>query len=185
MQKSILLDGRQIKYEIVIRKVKNPRMEFRSGSLVVIAPKRFSGIEEMLVKHKRWIIKRDILIEKANTGKHKVVDEFGSVEAFRNYVEERTSRHTNKLKVKCTHILFRKMKARWGSCSSKGHITINSRMINIPKSYVNYIVFHEVAHLKVRNHSKQFYSVIEKEFSNYKTLDQDLFYSWFVIKDRV
>jgi hypothetical protein len=59
-------------------------------------------------------------------------------------------------------------KTRWGSCSSKGNLNINWRIIFAPFEIVNYLLAHEVAHLKHHNHSKDFWSLVEKYDSNYK-----------------
>lgn len=67
----------------------------------------------------------------------------------------------NKLKIK-------NQKTRWGSCSSKGNININWRIIMAPHQVAAYVIIHELAHLKYLNHSKDFWSFIEEYLPDYK-----------------
>ena len=56
---------------------------------------------------------------------------------------------------------IRSMKSRWGSCSRSGKITLNLRLIHLPEACIEYIVMHELCHLKNLNHSKAFYSFLQ------------------------
>lgn len=54
---------------------------------------------------------------------------------------------------------LRRMKRTWGSCSSKGVITFNSHLVKAPPECIDYVVAHEVCHLKEHNHGKGFYAL--------------------------
>lgn len=56
----------------------------------------------------------------------------------------------------------------WGSCSSKGNINVSVRLFFAPENVVNYVLLHELAHLKHPNHSKDFWDLVEKICPNYK-----------------
>lgn len=71
-------------------------------------------------------------------------------------------------------IKFKKMKSRWGSCSSKGTITLNTMLIKIEKELIDYIVVHELAHLTHMNHSKKFHDLVERYILNAKELNKKL-----------
>jgi len=57
---------------------------------------------------------------------------------------------------------IRLMKSRWGSCSSKGNINLNLRLIQTPMACIDYVIIHELAHLKEHNHSPAYYNLLDK-----------------------
>lgn len=61
---------------------------------------------------------------------------------------------------KPAQLTIRKMKGKWGSCTSKGRITLNSELIKLNDSLVEYVIIHELCHLKHPNHGEGFYSLL-------------------------
>jgi predicted metal-dependent hydrolase len=55
-----------------------------------------------------------------------------------------------------------KMKKRWGSCTGRGVIYLNPGLIKAPSHCIDYIITHELCHLKYPNHGKQFYSLMSR-----------------------
>lgn len=71
--------------------------------------------------------------------------------------------------LKPVKLKIRKMDTRWGSCiPQKNQITLNTRLIHYDSKFLEYVVWHEFAHLIQPNHSKAFYHVIEKYMPDYK-----------------
>ncbi|MFT4967118.1 MAG: putative metal-dependent hydrolase [Candidatus Deianiraeaceae bacterium] len=67
----------------------------------------------------------------------------------------------------------RKMKSCWGSCSSNGKITLALALIHAPLECINYVIFHELCHLKHQNHGKDFYVLqtrINPEWGKHKAM---------------
>lgn len=56
---------------------------------------------------------------------------------------------------------IRKMSRQWGSCSPKGRIALNIGLVHVPNECIDYVVLHELIHLKVHNHSRSFYRVLD------------------------
>lgn len=76
--------------------------------------------------------------------------------------------YANRLDVKASRVQFRDMRQKWGSCSSKGTVTLNSRLTWLDAHLAEYIVCHELAHLIELNHSKRFWAIVEQHMPDYR-----------------
>jgi hypothetical protein len=70
--------------------------------------------------------------------------------------------------VRFKSITIRDQKTRWGSCSSRGTLSFNWRLVMAPQAVQAYVVIHELAHLKQPNHSPAFWQVVAQHFPEYK-----------------
>lgn len=71
-------------------------------------------------------------------------------------------------------VCVRAQKTVWGSCSSKKNLNFNCLLCLLPESVVEYVVVHEVSHLKVMNHSPMFWKEVERLLPDYKTRRKQL-----------
>jgi predicted metal-dependent hydrolase len=69
---------------------------------------------------------------------------------------------------------IRRMKSRWGSCSGKGKITLNSELIRLPDIFIEYVIAHELCHLKHHNHGSGFYELLSELFPNWREIRKKL-----------
>jgi predicted metal-dependent hydrolase len=69
---------------------------------------------------------------------------------------------------------IRKMKARWGSISASGVMTLNLHLIRTPLDCIDYVIMHELCHLKHQNHGKNFHLLEETFTPNCKEINQKL-----------
>lgn len=73
-----------------------------------------------------------------------------------------------------SRVSIKNQKTRWGSCSKKGNLNFNYKMVYLPEDVLNYLIVHELCHLKEMNHSKKFWDLVSQTVPNYKRLRQEL-----------
>lgn len=103
----------------------------------------------------------------------KCYDEFYKFYAS-EYLTKRLNFFSKIMELDYKEVKFRKMKSRWGSCSSLRVITFNSELIKVKKELIDYVVVHELAHLVHMNHSKNFHALVDKYISNSKEIRKEL-----------
>jgi predicted metal-dependent hydrolase len=81
---------------------------------------------------------------------------------------DKTKRYSAILKVEPTSINLKDYKAMWGSCSPKGVVSYNWRIILAPHKIVDYIVVHELCHLIEPNHSSKYWKQVRSVIPDYK-----------------
>ena len=79
-----------------------------------------------------------------------------------------------KLGVATPPLTLSNAQSRWGSCNSRGELRLNWRLLQAPPHIINYVICHELAHLKQMNHSAKFWAVVESLFPNYKAAEKEL-----------
>lgn len=89
-------------------------------------------------------------------------------------VTERLEYFNERYQFSYNKIFIRNTRSRWGSCSSKHNLGFNYRVAKLPAPLVDYIVVHELCHLKEFNHSVAFWALVEKEVPNWKHLRKTL-----------
>lgn len=88
----------------------------------------------------------------------------------RTIFAERLAVHAPRLGVPVPPLRLSSARTRWGSCSHHGGISLNWRLIHMPLPVVDYVVCHELAHLKEMNHSPRFWSVVEQLCPDWRAL---------------
>lgn len=76
--------------------------------------------------------------------------------------------------LKPSKLSFRAQRTRWGSCSSRGHISLNWKIVCHSPSIIDYIIIHELCHLRHMNHSNDFWSAVENYYPSYKVAEKVL-----------
>jgi predicted metal-dependent hydrolase len=92
-------------------------------------------------------------------------------------ISERIRVWSEQMDLRPNAVRFRNQKSRWGSCSSRGNININWRLIGAPLEVIDYILVHELSHLQHMDHSKDFWRLVAKHQPQYleseKWLDEN------------
>ena len=77
-------------------------------------------------------------------------------------------RFADKMSLRPSRITIRAQRTRWGSCSAKGALSLNWRLVQVPKEVRDYIVIHELSHLRQMNHSSRFWKLVEAYCPEYR-----------------
>ena len=91
-------------------------------------------------------------------------------ESARDFILSRLSYHNNFYNFKFNSVRIKNTKSRWGSCSTKKNLNFNYKLIFLPKELADYVIVHELCHLKQFNHSRAFWELVSKAIPDYKEL---------------
>ncbi len=108
------------------------------------------------------------LPKKAELPLNRIIEVWFREQAKIQIVEE-THRLAKKLGVTIGRVSIRDQKTRWGSCSSRGNLNFNWRLLMAPPVVLQYVIIHELSHLEQMNHSRKFWSLVAKRCPDYKT----------------
>ena len=175
MIKIIKLNEKPVKYDLQYKKVKNINLRIKAdGSIYVSANKRIPKkvIDEFILSKADFILKA--LDKYANrqdeSGLKKfTIDEIKALaEKAKAYIPQRVEYYAQIIGVNYGRITIRNQVSRWGSCSAKGNLNFNCLLMLAPFEVVDYVVVHELCHLKEMNHSKIFWNEVEQIIPNYR-----------------
>lgn len=88
----------------------------------------------------------------------------------RSLISERVSHYSAMLGVSGNRIAIKNHQRRWGSCSSLGNLNFNYRLLFLPECLRDYVIVHELCHLKEFNHSERFWREVERVLPHYREL---------------
>ena len=144
-------------------------------SITVRAPQRVTQkeIKRILEKNDSWIQKHiEMLREKqaeAEDVKKLTAEEIKTLaEQALKLIPQIVEYFARQVGVTYGRITIRNQKTRWGSCSSKGNLNFNCLLMLAPTEILDYVVVHELCHRKEMNHSKAFWTEVEKVLPDYR-----------------
>jgi predicted metal-dependent hydrolase len=89
-------------------------------------------------------------------------------ETAKCHIKERVNYYESIIGVKSGKITIKNQKTIWGSCSAKGNLNFNLKLIMMPQYVIDYVIVHEICHLIHFNHSKEFWKMVEEIIPDYK-----------------
>ncbi len=89
-------------------------------------------------------------------------------------IENRLKYYQKIYQVSFRKVSIRNQSARWGSCSSKGNLSFSYKLFLLPPRFCDYVIVHELCHLKEMNHSQNFWSLVAITFPDYKKLRREM-----------
>ena len=166
-----LIEG---KYEWIIKKIDHIKKY----------EKRDVNIEdEVLIFGEVYSIDHEIATALRNRlQKLRTITQENILSSYDRYYKEMASIHIPKrvehfstlMNLYPTNIKYRKMKRRWGSCDSKKELTFNTTLLKLSLELIDYVIVHELAHIKHMNHSKRFHDLVKCYLPNAKELEKKI-----------
>ena len=151
-----------------------------SGDVVVTLPTR-APVEraEMFVQARMpWILQTQAKLKKKFEGKIALKQSRKEYVALKNqalaFTHERIAVYNTHYKFNFGRISIRMQKSRWGSCSRKGNLNFNYKLVHLPIELADYIVVHELCHLKEMNHGQNFWDLVAETVPDHKKLRNTL-----------
>lgn len=152
---------------------KYPMKSYSSGELFMLLGESFSlqfdPLRRCRIHHDERIISLGL---RANDLPHLKKEKLIRLykKAAREKIPERVEYWAGAMGLKPTRLSLRGQKTRWGSCSSKGEISLNWKLVAAPPEAMDYVIIHELAHLKHMNHSAAFWNLVEAYCPEYRGL---------------
>ena len=164
----IKYNGEKIPYTIKKSKIKNLYIHIKEGQVIVKAPVRLQEkyIKEFINKKTKWIYENVKRYEQKPKVEEKL--DIKDIERLKEIIQKSIQKYSKTLEVIPNKIRIKNIKYAWGSCSSKKNITINLKLAKKDEKVIEYVVLHEMCHLKEMNHSNIFWELVEKNMPNYK-----------------
>ena len=156
-------------YELIRSDRRTMSLTVRNGKPLVRAPRCLAKreIDRFVAEHESWIIEQ---LEKKRPMQAEISpeEEKRLRKAAREYLTGRVEFFCSVMGLRPEGITITGARTRFGSCSSRGKISFSYRLMKYPPEAIDYVVVHELAHLRYLNHSKQFYSLIQQYLPDYK-----------------
>ena len=166
-------------YELIKSSRKTLAAEIKQGRLIIRAPHQAADddIRRFIQKNRQWIethLVKSRSREAAAESIPKLTPEelHNLAQQALKVIPARAAYYAPLIGVTYGRITIRNQTSRWGSCSSKGNLNFNWRLIFAPEEVVDYIVVHELAHRKEMNHSRAFYNVVASVLPDYKVQEK-------------
>lgn len=151
----------------------------QEGELIVRAPNRCrkSDIEAFIAEKQDWVLekqremqdrKQQLAQRREAQPEWKEEDYIKARSLARMVFEQKVSLYAQLMQVSYGRISIRDQKTRWGSCSARGNLNFNWRLILAPEEVLDYVVVHELAHRKEMNHSERFWAQVAAVLPDYR-----------------
>ncbi len=181
MEKKTILQNRTIAYTLrKSRRARRMRLSVhRDGSVAVTMPYGLGeNIAEIFIAEKAdWLIKKLAFFKRFEGGpaaRYDHKDYLEHKESARTLILQKADDLAKRHGYCYNRINIKNQKTRWGSCSRKRNLNFNYKIIFLPERVQDYIIAHELCHLKEMNHSKKFWSLVALIIPDYLEIRKEL-----------
>lgn len=160
-------------YQLIRSRRKTLAIEIsRDAKVIVRAPMRLSRqvIEQFLAQKQDWIeehLQRQLQRKEAHPEPDEATWQLWKRQA-KEYIPRAVAYYAKLMGVTPTAVRFSRAKTRFGSCSSQNSITFSLRLMDYPREAIDYVVVHELAHIRHKNHSREFYFFVARVMPDYQ-----------------
>jgi hypothetical protein len=176
----INLNGQTVSYSLkTSARARNLRITVKPGGTVAAVKPAFisdRAVEEFLAKKSGWLIgKIDLLKNKKSLAASGTRADFKRCAPLaRALALRKIEKYKQIYKLDFNRVAIRNQSTRWGSCSCKGNLNFNYRIVLLPERLADYIVVHEMCHLRELNHSRNFWNLVAVAFPDYACARKEL-----------
>ena len=167
MKRQVKYGNSVIQYDLIkTKRRKTSQITVTLDGVTVRTPQTKSTVDvkNMIEQRLQWIFKKQLEFKdrkKQRTKQFKIIHRD-------SYLEKRVKTLALKIGVKPSKIIIKPLKGRWGSATGKKVITLNSSLLKAPKNVIDYVIIHELCHLKIKEHSPRFWNLIGKHMPKYQ-----------------
>ena len=177
-----MISEKAIKYKVrYSKRARNLRIEINcDAEVIVVAPRlvSLSRIEMMIKQKADWILSAMLKVKKRKPLEKPAEMLQGSYHACsgraKQLIKSRLDHYNQFYNFTFNQLSIKRQKTRWGSCSKRGQMNFNYKILFLEQHLVDYIVVHELCHLQEMNHSKNFWSLVAKTIPNHKERRREL-----------
>lgn len=154
--------------EVKARQVTKPSRQFVDGEKFFFLGEEYS-LEIVNVNKPKLDLSRNFQLAKSMQSEAKAVFEYWYKKEARHIFNQRIAYYAEKHGFDVKQVKLSSARTRWGSCSSKGYINLTWRLVMMPMPIIDYVVVHELCHLREANHSKAFWAQVAAIMPDYKS----------------
>lgn len=182
IKKKITLKNERIEYTVrKHRQAKRLKLAIScDGNCVVTLPWRmgFVSADEFIRKNAEWVLEKMKAMKKIGRNslfaRHDNEEYLKLKEHAREMVTSRLEKYAEFYGFQYNGVAIRNQKTRWGSCSSRGNLNFNYKILLLPQRHADYIIVHELCHLKEFNHGKRFWNLVAEAIPEYERIVKQL-----------
>ena len=174
-KRKIKLNGNELDFTLrTSRRSKNLQLAIHgSGRVVVTRPWRLpeSFVLNFIERKASWILEKLDKFKTQDPSFHPggtELDYLRHKSSARKLILARVAYFNQYYNFTFKRILIKNQKTRWGSCSRDGNLNFNYKLVLLPPEVADYIVVHELCHLKEFNHSRKFWQLVAEALPDYK-----------------
>ena len=178
---NIILAGQSIAYQLKrYPRSRSVRLRvYPGGAVSISAPTGFSlsAIDRFIAKNSAWLLEKFNLLRDKPVAPKRTLTRAEYLKhraAARIFVHAKLAEWNKRYGFVYHRIAIKNTRTSWGSCSARGNLNFNYRLLFLPELLADYVIVHELCHLKEPNHSPRFWSLVAQTFPNHRTLRASL-----------